>query len=145
MSKNKKIIIWLSVLIVLVLLGYLIYVNYIYPKYFYKKELFTEIEQQGLSNFTGVVDSVEGDNLRVTAQVPEEFTPFSKNGYRYIDKELLLKTSSTTEILFFVKDTTYNQLNSLSEIKPRDSFTAVAKENIMDKNELNVVQITFYR
>ncbi|MBU4348668.1 hypothetical protein KJ671_04175 [Patescibacteria group bacterium] len=138
MSKTKKIIISILVILLLASAGYCIYTKYIYNPY-------SAEEKQGLNNFSGVVKAIEGNNIRVLAQIPEEFTPFSKGGYDYIEKEYLLKSSDSSVILLQTDIDVFNELETLSEAKIGDYFSAMATENIMDKNEIVVSEIILFR
>jgi hypothetical protein len=146
MLKNKKILLISSVIIGLLILSITGY--YFYSKFIIDRDYqiaVQKVEEQGLNNISGTVKSIEGNNLRVLAQVPEDFTPFSKGGYKYINKEFLLKTSSETQILFYVENNNFNQLSNLDTIKIDDKFSAVSKTNILNNNELEVVELMFYR
>jgi len=140
MTKNKKILISIAILLVLTASVY-----FVYGIFFNSSKQYAEIEQQGLNNISGAVKAIEGNNLRVLAQVPDEYTPYTKGGYEYVNKNYVLKTSPSTQMLLFIKDNNFNQLFDLSSIKPGDNFTAVSKENIMNKNELEIVEIIFYK
>ena len=143
MSKPKKItLIVIIVLLILAVAGYFIVMGINNSN---RAAEIKSAEQGGLNNISGIVNSVNGEDMTVTAEVPNEFTPYSKGGYTYVSKSYILKTSSSTQILFYVNDTNYNQLVDLSSIKPGDRFSAMVKENIMSNSELNVAQITFYR
>ena len=136
---NKKILISA---ILLVLLTIAVYFSY---NYFLNKPNYGEIESVGLNNISGTVELVEGNTLKVIAQVPDNFTPFSENGYKYINKSYILKITSSTTILLHVKDNEFNQLSDLSTIKPGYKFLAASKENIMDKNEIEITELTIYK
>ena len=139
MSKNKKIIlISAGILIILVLGGYFIY------QYFNKPD-YAPIEQAGLNNISGVIKSVEGSTLKVLAQVPNKFTPFSEGNYEYINREYTLKTTASTTILAHIKENTFEQLMDLKTIKPNTGFSAVSQKNIMDSNELEIVELIIYK
>lgn len=142
MTKTKKIISISASMLVLAAAGYFIYINF-----YNSNDLLTaaDVEQLGLNNIGGEVISVKGDGLMALAQVPDEFTPYSENGYVYVNKQYLIKTSSSTQILLFVDDINYEQLFDLGSIKPGDKFSAVSKDNIMDRNEIEAVEIIFYK
>lgn len=138
MSKNKKILISLAIIIALSIVGYFIYQYINQPDY-------VSVEQAGLNNISGVIESVEKNKLGVLAQVPDEFTPFSKGGYMYVNKRYVLETTSETEILLHIKDNEFNLLTDLATVKPNDAFSAISKQNIMNNNELEVVELIIYK
>lgn len=143
MSKKKKIILLVIVLLVLAAAGYFVYLNISVNRA--RQAAIAEIEQRGLKNMTGVVQLVEGDSLKVLAQVPEEFTPLSKGGYKYIEKEYVLKIASSSIVTLQTDPGAVSELKSLEKIKSGDHFSALASEDIMGKNEVGIAELMIYR
>lgn len=141
MTKNKKIIISLISAVALLLIGFGAYRYFVVSAY---NQAIQQIEQRGFNNISGTVKSVEGDNLRILAKVPENYSLSSGKAPNYIEKEFLLKTSPTSEIYsneIRIEGNFLTKLDSLSGIKPNDIFSAIAKENVLKNNELNVVEL----
>ncbi|MHB9019500.1 MAG: hypothetical protein ACYC3G_01290 [Minisyncoccota bacterium] len=145
MNKKKKIII-LSISIILILV--LASAIYWYFSVSYSNKLIQgtreQIEQMGFNNLSGTVKAIEGDNLRVSARVPENFSLFSTEENRYVEKEFILKILSTSEIYLSmagVDGIALTQMNSIGEVKLGNTFSAIVKENILKNTELSVKEL----
>ena len=138
MSKNKKILISLAIIIILLISGYFIYQNFNKPDY-------TAIEQAGLNNISGIIESITKDGLVVSAQVPKEFTPFSENRYEYKNKKYMLKILPTSTVLAHIEGNNFEQVFDIKNIKPNTAFSATTKENIMSSVELEVIELIIYK
>lgn len=134
MSKKKKVLIWFLIIIIIIAgIGAQIYFNYFFDP-------MADIAKTSLNNLVGRVLSVEETGLRVLAQVPEEFTPASADGYKYIEKEMFFNFSSSS-IIELARFGDRNRAIQISDIKAGDDFSAFAGENILGKNELLIEQI----
>lgn len=132
MNKNKKklIVISIIILVVLISLGF-----YLYPILF---------PAPGIYNLNGVVKLIEGNSLRVWANVPES-SSFSNGAPNYIEKEYTLKIGPDSGLFGNVVKIDGNyltKLNSAADIKENSVIGAVVKENILKNKELNVVELT---
>ena len=145
MNKKKKIII-LSISIVLVLaLSFALYRYFIVSSSNeLTQQIREQIEQMGFNNLSGTIKSVEGNNLRVLARVPENFSLFPIENNTYIEKEFLLKILPTSEINSSIAGAdgiTLTQIDSIIDAKLGDVFSAVVNENVLKNNELSVVEL----
>lgn len=141
MTKKKKIIIISVLVVVLVVLAFVVYRYFVVSSYNLKMQ---RIEQAGFNNINGIVKSVEGNNLRILANVPESYDLLSGKAPNYIEKEFLLKTTSDSEIYLSeikAEGEFLTKLDSIKNTKPNDIVSVIAKENILKNNELNVVEL----
>ena len=107
---KKKIIISLVSAVAILLIGFGAYRYFTVRSYNQSmQEIRQQIEEAGFNNISGIVKSVEGDNLRILAKVPENYSLLPVGETKYIEKEFLLKISATTEMY-------------LSEIKTEGEF-----------------------
>ena len=146
MTKNKKIIISLVSAVAILLIGFGAYRYFTVRSYNQSmQEIRQQIEEAGFNNISGIVKSVEGDNLRILAKVPENYSLLPVGETKYIEKEFLLKISATTEMYLSEIKTEgefLTKLDSLGSIKPNDVFSAIVKENVLKNSELNVMELT---
>lgn len=138
MSKNKKILISLTLIIAISIIGYFTY------QYFNKPD-YTAIEEAGLNNISGIIESIDKNKLTVLAQVPNKFTPFSEGKYEYVNKRYILKITPTSIVLTHIKGNNFEQVVDTKNIKPNTAFSATTKEDIMSSVELEVIELIIYK
>jgi hypothetical protein len=137
MSKTKKVIVGFLAVIVLALLGL-----FVYGEYFY--DPLGGIAKTSLNNLSGSVKAVEGDRLRVIVRVPENFDPASIGGYKYIEKEMFFNFVKVSVIVMLKGGDKYEMI-TVSDIKAGDNFSAIAGENVLNKNEVVVSELIILR
>ena len=99
MTKNKKIIISLisiGVIIMTTVGAYRYFTDRSYNQL--TKQVREQIEEAGFNNISGTIKSVEADNLKILAKVPENYSLLSVGETKYIEKEFLLKIVPTSKI-----------------------------------------------
>jgi len=132
MFKNKKklVIGLIIILAVLIGLGF-----YLYPILF---------PAPGIYNLNGVVKFIEGNSLRVWANVPES-SSFSSGAPKYIEKEYILKIGPDSSLFgneIKIDGNYLTKLNSIADIKENSLIDAIVKEDILKNTKLNVVELT---
>jgi hypothetical protein len=149
MNKKKKIIILLVSAVVILLIAFGAYYYFVIrANNLLAQQSRQQIEDAGFNNINGTVKSVEGDSLRVLAEVPESYSLLPAGEVKYIEKEFLLNISTTTEMYSnetTVEGNVLTKLDSISGVKPNAVFSAIVKENVLKNNELNVVELTIIK
>ena len=133
MLQNKKKVAIISIVILAVLIGLGFY---LYPILF--------PPAPGIYNLNGVVKLIEGNSLRVWANVPES-SSFSSGVPNYIEKEYTLIIGSDSSLYgneVKIDGNYLTRLNSAEAIKENSVIGAIVKENILKNTELNVVELT---
>ena len=145
MTKNKKIIISLisiGVIIMTTVGAYRYFTDRSYNQL--TKQVREQIEEAGFNNISGTIKSVEADNLKILAKVPENYSLLSVGETKYIEKEFLLKIVPTSKINL-VEATTdgivFTEINSISGVESGSAFSAIVSENILKNNELTAVEL----
>ena len=144
MNKKKKIIIVLASIIVILAAVFGVYRYLALSSYNRSmQEIRRQIEDAGFNNVSGIVKSVEGDSLVISAEIPENYSLLS-SVTGYTQKEFLLKMASTSEIYSSEIGTggeLLTRLDSFSGTKPGDIVSVIVKENVLKNNELSVVEL----
>lgn len=145
MTKNKKIIILLVSAVAILLIAFGAYRYFTVRSYNQSmQEIRQQIEEAGFNNISGTVKSVEGNNLKILAKVPENYSLLPVGETKYIEKEFLLKILPDSQMYsseMRVDGEFLTKLNSLGGVKPNEIISAIVKENILKNNELNVVEL----
>jgi len=137
MSKTKKIIFIVLAIVVLAGVGYWAYFKFIYNPY-------VVVEEAGINNLSGQVISFQGDKLSVSAQVPTNYKPFSNEDYKYAAKDFVLNISPETQVLIFnASDEAIS--NDLAKVSVGDLFSAIASENVLKNENLNIKELNIYK